>query len=186
VSTDDQDLTLQLDALVQHGVPHHLIFTDKLSGGSSDRPGLSECLKAVREGDTLVVWRLDRLGRSMRHLVNLIEDLRQHGIGFRSISDGMIDTTSASGELIFHIFSALAQFERRVIQERTKAGIAAARARGRKGGRPRLKINDPKLVLTRKLHGDMSLTIEQICTVLHISRSTYNRYLKRSQNGKNP
>ncbi len=122
----------------------------------------------------------------MRHLVTLIEDLRQRGIGFRSISDGMIDTTSASGELIFHIFSALAQFERRLIQERTKAGIAAARARGRKGGRPRLKINDPKLVLAKKLHGDMSLTIDQVCGILHISRSTYYRYVKRSQNGKNP
>jgi len=181
VSTDDQDLTLQLDALVQHGVPHYLIFTDKLSGASSDRPGLSECLKAVREGDTLVVWRLDRLGRSMRDLVTLIEDLRQRGVGFRSISDGMIDTTSASGELIFHIFSALAQFERRVIQERTKAGIAVARARGRKGGRPRLKINDPKLVLAKKLHGDTSLTIDEICKSLHISRSTYYRYLARAR-----
>jgi len=183
VSTDDQDLTLQLDALVQHGVPRDLIFTDKLSGARSDRPGLGKCLNAVREGDTLVVWRLDRLGRSMRHLVTLIEDLRQRGIGFRSISDGMIDTTSASGELIFHIFSALAQFERRLIQERTKAGIAAARARGRKGGRPRLKISDPKMVLAKKLHGDTTLTIDQICETLHISRSTYYRYVRESGNG---
>ncbi len=168
VSTDDQDLTLQLDALVQHGVPRDLIFTDKLSGAKDDRPGLNNCLNVIREGDTLVVWRLDRLGRSMRHLVTLIEDLRQRGIGFRSISDGMIDTTIASGELIFHIFSALAQFERRLIQERTKAGIAAARARGRKGGRPRLKIDDPKLVLAKKLHGDVTLTIDQVCGVLYL------------------
>jgi len=180
VSTDDQDLTLQLDALVQHGVSPDLIFTDKLSGASSDRPGLNDCLNAVREGDTLVVWRLDRLGRSMHHLVNLIEDLRQRGVGFRSISDGMIDTTSASGELIFHIFSALAQFERRLIQERTKAGIAAARARGRKGGRPRLKITDPKMVLAKKLHGDTALSINEICATLHISRSTYYRYVART------
>jgi len=122
----------------------------------------------------------------MRELVTLIEDLRQRVVGFRSITDGMIDTTSASRELIFHIFSALAQFERRVIQERTKAGIAVARARGRKGGRPRLKINDAKLVLARKLHGDTSLTIDEICKSPHISRSTYYRYLKRFQNGKNP
>jgi DNA invertase Pin-like site-specific DNA recombinase len=96
------------------------------------------CLNVLKPGDTLAVWRLDRLGRCMRQLVTLIEDLRERGVGFRSISDGMIDTTSASGELIFQIFSALAQFERRLIQERTRAGLAAARARGRKGGRPRL------------------------------------------------
>jgi DNA invertase Pin-like site-specific DNA recombinase len=119
----------------------------------------------------------------MRHLVTLIEDLKERGIGFRSISDGMIDTTSASGELIFHIFSALAQFERRLIQERTKAGIAAARARGRKGGRPRLEINDPTIVLARKLHGDTKLTIDEICGSLHISRSTYYRYVAKGGNG---
>ena len=138
VSTDGQDLSLQLDVLEQHDVPKDLIFTDKLSGAKSERPGLDKCLDVLQPGDTLAVWRLDRLGRSMRHLVTLIEDLRERGIGVRSISDGMIDTTSASGELIFHIFSALAQFERRLIQERTKAGLAAARVRGRKSGRPPL------------------------------------------------
>jgi DNA invertase Pin-like site-specific DNA recombinase len=180
VSTDDQNLTLQLDALTQHGVTQNLIFTDKLSGAKTNRPGLTKCLESLLDGDTLVVWRLDRLGRSMRHLVNLIDELRQRGVGFRSISDGMIDTTSASGELVFHIFSALAQFERRLIQERTKAGIAAARARGHKGGRPRMKPNDPRLVLTKKLHGDMTLTIDEICAILHISRSTYYRYVARA------
>ena len=179
VSTDDQDLSLQLDALKNHGIAKDLIFTDKLSGAKDNRPGLSQCLKILRPDDTLVVWRLDRLGRSMRHLVTMIEDLKEGGIGFRSISDGMIDTTSASGELIFHIFSALAQFERRLIQERTKAGIAAARARGRKGGRPRLEINDPTMVLARKLHGDTNLTIDDICRSLHISRSTYYRYVRK-------
>ena len=122
----------------------------------------------------------------MRHLVTLIDELREQGVGFRSINDGMIDTTSASGELIFHIFSALAQFERRLIQERTKAGIAAARARGRKGGRPPLNISDPKLLLTKKLHGDLTLTIDQICATLHISRSTYYRYVARKGNEANP
>ena len=182
VSTDDQDLSLQLDVLKNHGIAKDLIFTDKLSGAKDNRPGLSQCLKILRPDDTLVVWRLDRLARSMRHLVTLIEDLKEGRIGFRSIADGMIDTTSASGELIFHIFSALAQFERRLIQERTKAGIAAARARGRKGGRPRLEINDPTMVLARKLHGDTNLTINEICGSLHISRSTYYRYVAKAGN----
>jgi DNA invertase Pin-like site-specific DNA recombinase len=177
VSTDDQDLSLQLDALTQHGVPKDLIFTDKLSGAKSERPGLDKCLERLQPGDTLAVWRLDRLGRSMRHLVTLIEDLRERGIGFRSISDGMIDTTSASGELIFHIFSALAQFERRLIQERTKAGLAAARARGRKGGRPRLLASEPKLRLTKKLRADKSLNIDDVCLTLNVSRSTNYPYV---------
>ena len=111
---------------------------DKLSGAKSDRPGLAKCLDSLQSDDVLVVWRLDRLGRSMRHLITLVEDLRSRGVGFRSLNEGAIDTTSASGELIFNIFSALAQFERRLIQERTKAGLAAARARGRRGGRPPL------------------------------------------------
>ena len=154
-----------------------LIFTDKLSGAKDDRPGLGRCLKALQAGDTLVVWRLDRLGRSMRHLVTVIGDLREQGVGFRSISDGMIDTTSASGELVFHIFSALAQFERRLIQERTKAGLAAARARGRKGGRPRLAQTEPRILLARKLHADGGVTLDDICKTLHISRTTYYRYV---------
>ena len=133
VSTDDQDLTLQIDSLVGLGVNRDDIFTDKISGAKTERPGLDACLARLQHGDTLVVWRLDRLGRSMNHLVELIEELRNRGIGFRSVSDGFIDTTSASGELIFHIFSALAQFERRLIQERTNAGLASARARGRLG-----------------------------------------------------
>jgi DNA invertase Pin-like site-specific DNA recombinase len=121
VSTDDQDLSLQIDALIRFGIDADDIFTDKISGAKEDRPGLSKCLNTLQAGDTLVVWRLDRLGRSMRHLVTLIEELREQNIGFKSISDGAIDTTSASGEMIFNIFAALAQFERRLIQERTKA-----------------------------------------------------------------
>ncbi|MBL6705562.1 MAG: recombinase family protein [Planctomycetaceae bacterium] len=117
VSTDDQDLSLQIDALLRFGIGSEDIFTDKLSGSKEDRPGLNACLESLRRGDTLVVWRLDRLGRSMRHLVTLVEQLRETEIGFKSISDGAIDTTTASGELIFNIFSALAQFERRLIQE---------------------------------------------------------------------
>lgn len=176
VSTDDQNLSLQLDALAQHGVGNDLIFTDKLSGAKDDRPGLGRCLKTMQAGDTLIVWRLDRLGRSMRHLVTVIGDLREQGVGFRLISDGMIDTTSPSGELIFHIFSALAQFERRLIQERTNAGLAAARARGRRGGRPRLAQTEPRILLARQLNVDGGVTIDDICRTLHISQTTYCRY----------
>lgn len=162
VSTVEQELDLQIDALLAHGVKKEHLYCDKLSGAREDRPGLAACNKALRSGDTLVVWRLDRLGRSMCHLVNMIEDLKKRGIGFRSISDGMIDTTSASGELVLNIFSALAQFERRLIQERTKAGLAAARARGRSGGRPMVGQGHAKVTLANKLFCDKSVSVEDI------------------------
>ena len=177
VSTDDQNLALQLHALTHHGIPASQIFRDKLSGARSDRPGLTKCIDALESGDVLVVWRLDRLGRSMRHLITLVEDLRDRGIGFRSLQEGAIDTTSASGELIFNIFSALAQFERRLIQERTKAGLAVARARGGHGGRPRLESEEAKVLAANKLAKDTSISIDDICKTLNISRSTYYRYL---------
>ncbi len=151
---------------------------DKISGAKCERPGLTKCLGTLRRGDIRVVWRLDRLGRSMRHLITLVEDLRERGIGFRSLNKGAIDTTSASGELIFNIFSALAQFERRLIQERTKAGLAAAHARGRSGGRPRIASEEPRVLLAKKLHADKSLAIDDICKTLRISRSTFYRYLR--------
>ena len=176
VSTDDQDLSLQIDALVRCGIPKQNIFMDKISGAKSDRPGLGNCMQILEPGDILVVWRLDRLGRSMRHLITLVEDLRERGIGFRSLSEGAIDTTSASGELIFNIFSALAQFERRLIQERTKAGLAAARARGRMGGRPKTSPKDAKVRLAKTLMADKSLEVDDICETLKISRSTLYRY----------
>jgi len=177
VSTDDQNLAFQLHALTQHGIPASQIFRDKLSGARSDRPGLTKCIDALESGDVLVVWRLDRLGRSMRHLITLVEDLRDRGIGFRSLQEGTIDTTSASGELIFNIFSALAQFKRRLIQERTKAGLAVARARGRHGGRPRLESEEAKVLAANKLAKDTSISIDDICKTLNISRSTHYRYL---------
>ncbi len=176
VSTDDQDLSLQIDALTKQGIPTKAIFMDKVSGAKTDRPGLNECLETLQPGDILVVWRLDRLGRSMRHLITLVEDLRNKGIGFRSVSEGAIDTTCASGELIFNIFSALAQFERRLIQERTKAGLAAARARGRMGGRPKTSPQDAKVRLAKTLLADKSLEVDDICETLKISRSTLYRY----------
>ena len=122
VSTTEQDLRMQVDALQAQGCPEELIFVDTASGTKADRPGLTTCLETLQAGDVLLVWRLDRLGRSMVHLVTLVEALQERGIGFRSICDGAIDTTTASGELVFNVFSALAQFERRLIQERTRAG----------------------------------------------------------------
>ncbi len=177
VSTDDQDVELQLDALLEAGCREELIFVDKVSGARSKRPGLDFCLSALESGDTLLVWRLDRLGRSMPHLVTLIQELLSKGIAFRSLCDGAIDTTSASGELIFHIFSALAQFERRLIQERTKAGLSAARARGRKGGRKPITGDDPRVKTAQRMHKDHALSVKQICKTLDISRATFYRYL---------
>ena len=177
VSTTEQDLTLQTDALTQHGCTKNHIFIDTASGARSKRPGLEACLDALQAGDVLLVWRLDRLGRSMPHLVTLIAQLKERGIGFRSLCDGAIDTTTASGELIFNIFSALAQFEQRLIQERTRAGLSAARARGRKGGRKPLPPTDPKVLTAKKLYQDRSLAVQAICATLHISRSTFYRYV---------
>ena len=177
VSTQDQELNLQLDALKKAGCDSDKIFVDKISGSKADRPGLDKCLTALQKGDTLIVWRLDRLGRTMPHLVALIEYLRQSGIGFRSICDGVIDTTTASGELIFNIFSSLAQFERRLIQERTKAGLDAARARGRSGGRKKIEDNNPKVLMAKNMHKDHGMSIGDICNTLKISRASFYRYI---------
>jgi DNA invertase Pin-like site-specific DNA recombinase len=178
VSTDGQDLALQIDALRNHGVAKELIFTDKASGAKYDRPGLDAGFRELRSGDILLVWRLDRLGRSVRHLVTLIDQLRERNVGFRSVCDGAIDTTTPSGELIFHVFSALAQFERRLIHERTMAGLAAARVRGRTGGRPPLRPNDPKFMLANKLFADKSVELDDICETLKISKTTLYRYVE--------
>jgi DNA invertase Pin-like site-specific DNA recombinase len=124
-----------------------------------------------------MVWRLDRLGRSMAHLVTVIETVRQRQVGFRSLGDGAIDTTTASGELIFHLFSALAQFEHRLIQERTQAGLAVARARGKKGGRTPLGAEEPRVRMACTLYADQGLTVSDICRVLRISQATFYRYV---------
>ena len=177
MSTSQQEIQSQIDELKKHGVTDKLIFTDKISGAKDVRPGLDACLNELRDGDVLLVWRLDRLGRSVRHLVDLVETLQKRGVGFRSICDGAIDTTSASGELVFMIFSALAQFERRLISERTKAGLAAARARGRLGGRRKVEPDNPKVLTAKALHRDRSMEIVDICKTLNISRATLYRYL---------
>ena len=177
VSTADQDLGLQLAALRNAGCSDAHIFCDTASGARTARPGLEACVHALEPGDTLVVWRLDRLGRSMTHLVTLIQDLLQRHVNFRSLSDGAIDTTTASGELVFHIFSALAQFERRLIQERTYAGLAVARARGKKGGRTPRRAEEPRVRMAYTMYGDQSLTVLDICRVLRISQATFYRYV---------
>lgn len=175
VSTDDQELALQLDALKQAGCEEANIYSEKVSGAKSARPALDACLAKLQDGDTLLVWRLDRLGRSMPHLVGLVEELRERGVGFRSICDGVIDTTTASGELVFNIFSSLAQFERRLTQERTRAGLEAARARGKKGGRKPIMANDPRVKMAKTLYEDKGLAINAICKQMQVSRSTFYR-----------
>ena len=177
VSTSEQDVQLQLNALESAGCTKNRIFIDKISGVRTERPGLDKCIAELEKGDTLLVWRLDRLGRSMVHLVALIENLGKEGIGFRSLCDGAIDTTTASGELIFNIFSSLAQFERRLIQERTRAGLEAARARGKSGGRKKLSSDNPKVLTAKRMHKNHGMNINDICKTLKISRASFYRYL---------
>ena len=177
VSTHDQTLDLQTDALTRAGCEK--IFTDTMSGTASERPGLQDAMTHLRAGDTLVVWRLDRLGRTLKQLIATITDLSEQRIGFKSLQENM-DTTTSGGKLIFHIFGALAEFEREVIRERTKAGLQAARARGRRGGRPTLQSLDPKKVaLARTLYTDRSMPVQEICATFHIGRSTLYRYLRK-------
>ena len=177
VSTADQDLGLQLEALRSAGCRDERIFCDIASGARTARPGLEACLRTLVAGDTLVVWRLDRLGRSMTHLVTVIEELLGRQVGFRAICDGAIDTTTASGELMFHIFSALAQFERRLIQERTRAGLAAARARGKHGGRKPRHAEEPRVRMAYAMYVDQHVSVADICQMLRISQATFYRYV---------
>ena len=174
VSTEDQNLDLQFDALKKAGCER--IFRDKISGMKENRDGLSQALEIVRSGDTLVVWKLDRLGRSLQHLISVINNLKNKGIYFRSIQESL-DTSSSTGKLIFHIFGALAEFERDIIRERTMAGLAAARARGRIGGRPKL-MDEGKVKLARTLKAEDTRSIGEICEILGVSKATLYRYLK--------
>ncbi len=176
VSTQDQTLDLQTDALTQAGCEK--IFTDMTSGAKAERPGLQDAMHHLRARDTLVVWRLDRLGRTLKQLIATITDLSEQNIGFKSLQEN-IDTTTSGGKLIFHIFGALAEFEREVIRERTIAGLQAARTRGKVGGRPTLQSRDPqKIALARKLHADPTMPVSEICATLRIGKSTLYRYLK--------
>ncbi len=176
ISTNEQNLDLQKDALEKAGCEK--IHVEKASGKSSNRPELGKAMNYLREGDTLVVWRLDQQGRSMKHLMELITQLEEKGIGFRSLTEAM-DTTTSGGKLIFHIFGALAEFERNLIRERTQAGLEAARARGRKGGRP-LSLDAKKAELAVKLYQEKEHSIKEICQIMRISKPTLYSYLRKA------
>ena len=173
-----QSTDLQRDALLAAGVDQAQLYEDQASGKREDRPGLSSCLKALREGDTLMVWKLDRLGRNLRHLINTVHDLTARGVGLKVLTGqgAAIDTTSASGKLVFGIFAALAEFERELISERTVAGLASARARGRKGGRP-FKMTAAKLRLAMASMGQPETKVGVLCAEMNITRQTLYRHV---------
>jgi DNA invertase Pin-like site-specific DNA recombinase len=179
VSTHEQNLAMQTDALKEAGCEK--VFNDKVSGAGSERPGLNAALDYVRKGDTLLVWRLDRLGRSLKDLIRIVRGLEKRGIGFRSLQES-IDTTTSGGRLIFHVFGALAEFERNLIRERTHAGLKAARARGRKGGRPR-KLDQKKIELAYRLYDERKHSIKEICHILGVSKPALYAYLHRRSTG---
>jgi DNA invertase Pin-like site-specific DNA recombinase len=173
-----QVLDLQRDALIEAGVSRKRLYEDRASGKSDDRPNLEACLKALREGDVLVVWKLDRLGRDLRHLVNTVQDLADRGIGFKVLAGqgADIDTTTAGGKLIFAIFAALAEFERELIRERTRAGLTAARARGRIGGR-KFALTKAQVRLAQAAMGKKETRVSDLCEELGVTRVTLYRYV---------
>lgn len=173
-----QSTNLQKDALLSAGVDPSRLYEDQASGKREDRPGLAACLKALREGDTLLVWKLDRLGRNLRHLINTVHDLTSKGVGLKVLTGhgAAIDTTSAAGKLVFGIFAALAEFERELISERTIAGLNSARARGRKGGRP-FKMTSAKLRLAMAAMGQPETKVGDLCQELGVTRQTLYRHV---------
>ncbi|MBF0203765.1 MAG: recombinase family protein [Desulfamplus sp.] len=173
VSTDKQNLELQEDSLTAAGC--YKIFKDIASGAKSERPGLSECLDYIREEDTLVVWKSDRLGRSTVDLLNIIDDLRQRNIGFKSLTEDIFDTTSSNGRLVFGMFALLAEHERDRIRERTMAGLASARARGRKGGRPNALTDEKKSIAFEALQ-NKNKPVKEIAKALGVGEATVYRY----------
>jgi DNA invertase Pin-like site-specific DNA recombinase len=177
-SDGSQTLDLKRDALLAAGVEVRHIYEDRASGRADDRPGLEALLKALRDGDTLVVWKLDRLGRNLRHLINTVYDLTGRGVGFKVLTGqgATVDTTTPSGKLVFGIFAALAEFERELISERTKAGLASARARGRKGGAP-FKMTASKVRLAMAAMGQPETKVSDLCRELGITRQTLYRHV---------
>ena len=174
VSSRDQNPDLQLDALKAAGCEK--LFVEKASGVSRERPELQAALNYAREGDTLVVWKLDRLARSTRQLIETVEDLQTRGIGFRCVTQNEIDTTTAGGRLVFTIFGAIAEFEREIIRERTRAGLEAAHARGRKGGRPK-GLTDADLKIARTLLRDRDITVANVARQLGVAPATLYRHI---------
>src|SRR5215831_12766340 len=164
VSTNEQNLDLQRDALRKAGVAPKDLYTDKVTGVKADRPGFQAALSHLREGDTFVVWRLDRLGRSLKHLLETVTMLKEQGVAFKSLTEN-IDTSTATGNLVFQIFGALAEFERNLITERTIAGLQAARARGRKGGRPRRNPASGRVAMAKRMYHDRTISIPDILTL---------------------
>jgi DNA invertase Pin-like site-specific DNA recombinase len=174
VSTTDQNLALQRDALEKENCSK--IFTDEMSGVSADRPGLAAAIEHLRSGDVFVVWRLDRLGRSLKNLIEVVALLEARGVGLRSLQEN-INTTTSGGKLVFHIFCSLAEFERSLLNERTRAGLEAARSRGRCGGRPR-RMDAKKIATARAMRAGGDVPIAEICRALGVSRATFYRYVK--------
>lgn len=177
VSTADQNLRMQVDALKAEGCKH--IYEEKISGSKTERKELQRMLETVRDGDTIVIWKLDRLGRSLKHLVELVSQLMEKGVGLKSLNDP-IDTSTSQGRLIFNIFASLAEFERDIIRERTMAGLKAARVRGRRGGRPKglSKEGIRTSILAASLYKGKESSISEICDALKISRPTLYKYLR--------
>jgi DNA invertase Pin-like site-specific DNA recombinase len=177
VSTQDQDLSLQLDALKAAGCGK--IYKEKIPGATRERPELQKLLDQLREGDIVVIWKLDRLARSLKDLVNLVNEIQEKGGALHSLND-QIDTTTPHGKFTFHVFAALAEFERDIIRERTKAGLTATRARGRVGGRPKglSKRAQHTAIIAEKLYQERELTVKEICEQLSISRGTLYNYLR--------
>src|SRR5437016_3253744 len=178
VSNQEQNEALQRDALKEAGCEKY--FSDKMTGSTFEHKGLEELLAFVRTGDTVVVWKLDRLGRSLKDLIETLNLLKSRGVDFVSLTES-IDTTTPDGKLIFHVMGALAEFERDLIRERTNAGLAAARARGRVGGRPRRLATNGKVALARRLFADPHHSIPDICSTLGVSRSTLYRYVREAK-----
>ncbi len=177
VSTHDQNLDLQLDAFNKMGVER--VFQEKMSGSLKERPELNKLLDQLRKGDTLVIWKLDRLGRSLKHLIDLVTRLQESGVELISLQDS-VNTSTASGKLTFAIFAAIAEFERECIRERSLAGLASAKARGRVGGR-KSKLDNPQRQILKSLSQDRSLPVDDICKQMGISRGTYYNYIKRTE-----
>ena len=189
VSTAEQNLDLQLDAFLKEGIDEKNIYTDKVSSSQEERKSLSKLLEYAREGDTIVVWKLDRLARSLIHFTNFINQLNEKGVKFRSITEPFLDTTdkSSHSQFIVNLFAALAQLERDIIIERTKAGLASARARGKILGAPTgiSKKNQQKAIICEQYFKEGKLTVSEICERVDISRATYYKYLRhRGLNGK--